>query len=172
MPRGIPRQAQSREGTERKATARKMPLTGYTGRLYIDPKKVPSGMTYGWLRSHLMNEPDEGNMQTRMMDGWKPVPASRHPEWAGNHQEMSAIFGTASEAPTIIKYRGLVLCECPTRLVLEKRQRIAEQNFIQMNSLPGLENIEGAPTFNDSSAPMVERVRTSGVMDEGAIKQD
>ena len=173
-PRGRPpkRIEQTRDATSRKATARRMPQTAHQGRLWIDPSRVPSGMEYGWIRSHLLNEPDEGNMQTRLMDAWRPVPADRHPEWGGNFQEMSQIFGTASEAPTIIKFKGLVLCECPAHVLKQRRQARQEQNFLAMNSLPGLDAIEGAPTINESGPVMAERVRTDGPMDDGPIKQD
>lgn len=166
------RLAESRDSTDRKSSARKMPMAGYQGNLYVDPRLIPRGMKYAWKRFATFNEPDEGNMQTQFRAGWRPVPPSRHPELTGHHDEMSKIFGTASEAPTVIKFKGLILCECPEAMVRERRSRLANANFQQMNSLPGLDSIEGAPKINESSPVMAERVRTGGHMDDGAIKQD
>lgn len=176
MPKGQYQRAarvkETRDATSRKATERTMPKSAHQSRLWFDLGRVPTGMEYGWVRSHLQNEPDQGNMQARMMDSWRPVPADRHPEWTGNFEAMAKIFGTDSEAPTIIKFRGLVLMERPRHIGEARRQAQREENFIAMNSLPGLDAIEHAPHINESQPVMAEQVRTAGPLNDGPIKQD
>src|SRR6185503_19450124 len=52
----------------------------YTSGTYIDPKKIPAGMRYTWLRHSICGEPDDANLAAFRRRGWTPVPASRHPE--------------------------------------------------------------------------------------------
>ena len=74
------RASQSRASESRESGMRKRPETHFQSKLYVPKDKIPANMTYAWVRESTLNEPDPDNMTDRMIKGWAPVPASRHPE--------------------------------------------------------------------------------------------
>lgn len=78
----------------------------------IPPEWIPPGFTYEGKRVETAGKRDENNVRLNFQKGWRPVPASRHPE-------LTPLgFG----GDTIIK-NGLMLCERPTVLVTEARRK-------------------------------------------------
>lgn len=71
-----------------------------------DARKTPHGYRYEWKRCKLAGMEDEDNMIMAEQNGWTPVPASRHPELAGQRRAQ-----TEPNAPII--RRGLMLMEQP-----------------------------------------------------------
>ena len=110
------RMAQTRTAESREAGQRKRPETHFQSKLYVPKDKIPSGMTYAWVRESTLNEPDPDNMTDRMIRGWQPVPANRHPEMV-----PPPLPGYEGMEVQVIRRGGLILCECPTRDV-EDRQ--------------------------------------------------
>ena len=108
--------AQSRAAESREAGQRKRPETHFQSKLYVPKDKIPTGMTYAWVRESTLNEPDPDNMTDRMIRGWQPVPANRHPEMV-----PPPLPGYEGLEVQVIRRGGLILCECPTRDV-EDRQ--------------------------------------------------
>jgi hypothetical protein len=84
-----------------------------TDQLYVDPSTIPDGWTYNWKRYSAYEWEDTGNQLRVKREGWTPVPASRHPEMMPHN----------TDANSIIMRDGLVLMECPTEIV-EERKRI------------------------------------------------
>ena len=41
--------------------------------------KPPSGMTWQWVATHVMGQPDPGRLEARLANGWRPVVPSAHP---------------------------------------------------------------------------------------------
>ena len=39
-----------------------------------------AGWSYRWVRSSLLNEPDNMNVSAKLREGWEPVKHSEHPE--------------------------------------------------------------------------------------------
>ena len=109
------RMAQSRTAESREAGMRKRPETHFQSKLYVPKDKIPSGMTYAWVRESTLNEPDPDNMTDRMIRGWQPVPANRHPEMV-----PPPLPGYEGMEVQVIRRGGLILCECPTRDVEER----------------------------------------------------
>lgn len=109
------RMAQSRAAESREAGQRKRPETHFQSKLYVPKDKIPSGMTYAWVRESTLNEPDPDNMTDRMIRGWQPVPANRHPEMV-----PPPLPGYEGMEVQVIRRGGLILCECPTRDVEER----------------------------------------------------
>jgi len=65
--------------------------------------RPPPGMTYQWVRSALLGEPDPENVEKRLATGWKFVEPIRHP-------------GTlVMSAERAIENHGLILMEKPTK---------------------------------------------------------
>ena len=110
------RMAQSRAAESREAGQRKRPETHFQSKLYVPKDKIPSGMTYAWVRESTLNEPDPDNMTDRMIRGWQPVPANRHPEMV-----PPPLPGYEGMEVQVIRRGGLILCECPTRDVEERQ---------------------------------------------------
>lgn len=110
------RMAQSRTAESREAGMRKRPETHFQSKLYVPKDKIPSGMTYAWVRESTLNEPDPDNMTDRMIRGWQPVPANRHPEMV-----PPPLPGYEGLEVQVIRRGGLILCECPTRDVEERQ---------------------------------------------------
>jgi len=118
------RMAQSRAAESREAGQRKRPETHFQSKLYDPKDKIPSGMTYAWVRESTLNEPDPDNMTDRMIRGWQPVPANRHPEMV-----PPPLPGYEGMEVQVIRRGGLILCECPTRDVEERQTDRALENI-------------------------------------------
>jgi len=111
------RMAQSRTAETREAGMRKRPETHFQSKLYVPKDKIPPNMTYAWVRESTLNEPDPDNMTDRMIKGWQPVPANRHPEMV-----PPPLPGYEGMEVQVIRRGGLILCECPTRDVQERQE--------------------------------------------------
>ena len=111
------RMAQSRTAETREAGMRKRPETHFQSKLYVPKDKIPPNMTYAWVRESTLNEPDPDNMTDRMIKGWQPVPANRHPEMV-----PPPLPGYEGMEVTVIRRGGLILCECPTRDVQDRQE--------------------------------------------------
>lgn len=73
----------------------------------IDPWSIqaPHGLTYQWVRTALLGEPDPANVQARLDNGWIFVVPEAHP---------GAPVSTVERA---IKTSGLILMQKPTEQV-------------------------------------------------------
>ena len=74
--------------------------------LHIDPRIIPSHMSYEWKRVELLGKPDGEHMVGLRENHWRAVPAARHPELAG-------------AGDTIIRRGDVVLHERPKYLTDE-----------------------------------------------------
>lgn len=88
-----------------------------TDLLHFPPNKVPEGWVYKWLAAETLGIPDNEEMRIKFTKGWRPVPASRHPEEAG--VEFLHLSPEISQKQNLIKRKGLLLCEMPIRLYRE-----------------------------------------------------
>lgn len=121
------RNAVSRAAETREASMRKRPETHFQSKLYVPAEKIPANMTYAWVRESTLNEPDPDNMTDRMIRGWSPVPASRHPEMV-----PPPLPGYEGLEVSVIRRGGLILCECPTRDV---NDRVADRDLENIETL-------------------------------------
>lgn len=112
----------------------------YENPLFIDPRMVPQGMEYRWVRKSILGEEDPFRMVDCAKKGWTPVPADRHPELC-----FQDFFGRTSHMSSFIFYKGLVLCERVEELCKLERQKYANMNYANMCSLQGTENYMGEP---------------------------
>lgn len=146
----------TRNATTRAATRREGPKMHFESALHIDPNIIPKGMTYAWVRMSTLNEPDQGNVNTKFRRGWRPVPADRHPEL-----QMPEIPGMPRDEmhSAIVNEGGLMLCERPTADVQRDRETLRRDN---MDAIEGIkwtgQGLEGTPTFDESSKVGFERV--------------
>lgn len=87
----------------------------------IDPWSIqaPPGITYQWVRTAILGEPDPWNVQARIDNGWTFVAPSDHP---------GAPVSTVQAA---IETHGLILMEKPTPLVqASEDQRLKDRGGV------------------------------------------
>lgn len=82
-----------------------------TDEFYVDPNAIPDGWTYNWKRFSVYEQEDTGNQLKVKRDGWSPVPVERHPEMMASNTDMKYIMR-----------KGMVLMECPTEIVDERKR--------------------------------------------------
>ena len=119
------RGAQSRRAEERPARKSR-----YQGRTYVNPDRIPKGTTYAWLAETVLNEPQGDNITMKMVRGWSPVPAERHPEMVA-----PPLPGYEGARATVIRLGGLMLFEKPTRDVRDEQRELAEENRSVMEGI-------------------------------------
>jgi hypothetical protein len=74
----------------------------FAGSVGMPPVQAPDGMTYQWIRSSLLGEPDVANIEWRLSKGWTFVSPLTHPELP------------TSDIDDAIGQGGLVLMQKPT----------------------------------------------------------
>ena len=151
----VSRVAQSRAATTRSSDMRPQSETHFQSKLHVPSNKIPDGMTYAWVRESTLNEPDPDNMTDRMIKGWAPVPASRHPEMV-----PPPLPGYEGMEAQVIRRGGLMLCECPARDV---NDRIEDRDLENIETLQDVawtgQNDPNLPRFEDKdSGVSFERV--------------
>mgnify|MGYP003658343590 CR=1 FL=1 len=149
------RAAESRAANNREADVRQAPTTHYQSKLYVPPNKIPDGMTYSWVRETTLNEPDPDNMTDRMVRGWQPVPAARHPEMV-----PPPLPGYEGIEVQVIRRGGLMLCQRPSRDVAYDRQVRDRENLEMLQDVAWTGNADpNLPRFEDrDSGVNFERV--------------
>jgi hypothetical protein len=145
--RGKARGRDNRETESRKAEENPMPNMNFRGRLYIDPHLIPKTVVYEWKREATLGEYDENNMQDAMINGWRPVPADRHPEL-----RPPALPGRPHTANEYIRRGGLILMEKAKEMVLAEKARLREENLAAMQAV----DWAGELSENDSVMPAVD----------------
>jgi len=85
-------------------------VTGQGDKYAIDPRIVEKGWVYEWKRSTVFNQPDPGYEAELAQNGWRAVPAERHP---------GIFMGAGATGPVIRD--GLILMERPAALNEEER---------------------------------------------------
>ena len=90
---------------------------------YIDPAIIPEGWAYQWKASHVVGKENGYHILELSRNGWREVPASRHPEMMPKGWEGC------------IEKKGLRLMEIPKIMVdrAEKRH-IRESTEVLMNT--------------------------------------
>lgn len=79
---------------------------------WVDPDKIPDGMTYEWKRlDQGFGKADPKYVARMERMGWRPVPAHRHPE----------LFGRVADKDTPAVYGGMMLMERPVELTKDAR---------------------------------------------------
>jgi hypothetical protein len=155
MPPRKTRIAEERTANVREAGMRSAPTTHYQSKLYVPPNKIPSGVTYSWVRETTLNEPDPDNMTDRMVRGWHPVPASRHPEMV-----PPPLPGYEGIEAQVIRRGGLMLCERPSRDVAYDRNLRDRENLEMLQDVAWTGHADpNLPRFEDrDSGVNFERV--------------
>jgi hypothetical protein len=96
-------------------------------RFYVDPARIPDGMSYEWKRQTYVGKEDRTYQTMLAGNHWTPVPASRHPEITDEGGDKQIIVD------------GLTLMERPKYLTdeahAEDKQQARRQVGDQMERL-------------------------------------
>lgn len=151
----ISRTGASRTANTRETEQRAVPQTHFQSKLHVPQGKIPDNMTYAWVREATLNEPDPDNMTDRMIRGWQPVPAARHPEMV-----PPPLPGYEGLEVQVIRRGGLILCERYTRDVQETRYERDRENMEMLEDIAWTGQTDpNMPRFEDrDSGVKFERV--------------
>lgn len=78
---------------------------------YVDLDVIPDGWTYEWKRHTVYGQEDPAYQIQLARAGWTAVPASRHPSMMPHDSSSEVILR-----------KGMILMECPTEIVEERRR--------------------------------------------------
>lgn len=100
-------------------------------RFDIPADEIPTGMDYGWKIVSVNGKEDREAIIAWTQNGWRPVPAGRHPRFTGENPDSQAK----------VERGGLVLCERPKELTAQSaamdKQNAADLVRTQMDRLAG-----------------------------------
>ena len=108
------------------------------------PNAPPPGVKYRWIRAEVLGFDDRSNVSKRFREGWEPVKAEDHPEFALTDKD-ERFEGNILQG-------GLLLCKAPEELVKERNDYYENQSRSQMHSVDNnlmRENDPRMPLFNE-----------------------
>lgn len=156
------RAAEGRSQDARSTESREAFTDDSESALFIPREEWPEDMTYRWVRIEAEGARDNKNWSQMSRVGWRPVPRDRH----ADRFPFVALPGQPDPMETVIMYGGLMLCERPTRLVIQDRQRQQQRTQDAQNSIS--DYVEGGnsiiPRFNQSGP--VEYARQNAAFKE------
>jgi hypothetical protein len=119
-----------------------------TDEFYVDHNVIPDGWAYEWKRVSVAGQLDEHYMTGLLRQGWRAVPASRHPEMM------------PAGAKGAIQKKGLQLMEWPKVLTTRalKRQS-AEAKDVLKNSEKALYDTPASTASRDEYPDQLKYVR-------------
>jgi hypothetical protein len=85
--------------------------------------KAPDGLTYQWVRTHLLGEPDIENVEARINNGWSFVAPKEQPHLP------------TEDAVLAIEQGGLILMQKATELVEAEKVAAYEANMIRAGKM-------------------------------------
>ena len=96
------------------------------------PEVLPSpkpqdGYEFRWVRVSTQGQTDATNVSSKLREGWEPVKAEDHPEFALTDKD-ERFEGNILQG-------GLLLCKAPTELVQERNDYYENQSRSQMHSV-------------------------------------
>ncbi len=115
---------------------------------YVDPKIIPTGVSYEWKRQSAYGMPDPEHMTNMRENHWKPVPADRHP-----HLAQDGTKGTIERSGQILMERPLYLTQEAQREDWETAMGEVEKKERQLRDTP-----DGTLTRNHPSVEKVTRL--------------
>jgi hypothetical protein len=102
--------------------------------LYFDPSIIPEGWEYQWNTTDVYGSKDVARQQSNIMyrQGWRPVPAERHPGVFMPHDYKGPVMVTGA----ILEERPKGMCdEAREQQVVEARQQMRTQSESVMGKM-------------------------------------
>lgn len=115
----------------------------YPDPLAVDPRKIPAGYEYRWIRDSVLGQRDPYRMIYMARKGYTPVPADRHPElcWAGLPWQAEA------QQQGYLCHGGLILCERLQKYAQIEQTTLEKVNSARITALPGQDHFMDEPTI-------------------------
>lgn len=114
--------------------------------LYIDPRYIPAGMEWRWIRESYRDMPDDARIAHVMSKGWTPVKPEQLP-----HRMNIDLFKRKTHLNSYVHFGGLILFERPERLCDLERSQLNRFNAELRNKMPGIEQLRSDPTMPATS---------------------
>ena len=122
---------------------------GARKRHWVKPETLPTievedGYEPRWVRISTLGVTDASNISSKLREGWEPVKAEDHPEFA--------LTDTDERFKGNVLQGGLLLCKAPKEMVEERNEHYETQTRSQMQSVDNnlmRENDPRMPLFNE-----------------------
>lgn len=111
-----------------------------------DPNPIP-GYEFRYVATHVLGQPNPGNVSQKFRDGWEPVKAEDHPE--------IAVPGSTN-ANGNIEIGGLILCKIPT-----ERARARDQYYMDRAKSEAESVDRNFMRENDNRMPLFSEKKTT-----------
>jgi len=115
-----PRESNTREATQRKATWKRQSV--------IPAPEPRDGLKFRWVRTSALGNADNMNVSRRFREGYVPVKASEFPE-------LKVLSDVGSRFKDNIEVGGLILCSIPDDLVEARVEGQLAEAQAQMNAV-------------------------------------
>lgn len=127
------RNAQKRGAGTREAQERRAYGTRNRGKLDVPPDIIAAEKKKGygvrWIAMSVHNQPLDGNVETRLMNGWAPLKADEYPKL------LPPITLPGRDAPTIIMRGAQILCRKLQSEIDLDREDLRRENARDLQSV-------------------------------------
>jgi hypothetical protein len=100
-------------------TTQERPKQWQQAELLPEPDKEP-GYVYRWVRTATLNTADPRNLSGKLREGWEPVQVEEQPKFKLLIDPNSRFSGN-------IEIGGLLLCKCPSELMIQRNEFFTRQ---------------------------------------------
>jgi hypothetical protein len=87
-----------------------------------EPDKEP-GYSYRWVRISSLNNPDAGNISSKLREGWEPVRIEEQPKY-------KYLASTNSQFKDSVEIAGLLLCKIPSEFMAQRKAHYSGKTTI------------------------------------------
>lgn len=158
----VSRTSQKRQQNTREAQERAAPSTVRKGKLAVPDEIVAAekkkGFDVAWIALSVHNHPLDGNVETKLMNGWAWIPADDYPR-------LVPPTLPGRDKPMMIQRGGQILCRKPTEQVLADRAAVQAENMEALNSVNWSDGDNKVPQLGSRETLVnqtkIERVVTS-----------
>lgn len=158
MPRA---KRETRMSESRLSNQKPMPQTRHVGMLYV-PEHIQKeakkrGMILRWIAETVEGSPRAVNVQSRLINGWKPVMVDQYPD-------MQTPVLPGQQPEQIIRRGGQILVEKPIKDYLAERADVDAQNMEDLQQVNWADgpNEPTMPRADFGSKVNIERVVSTG----------
>lgn len=156
------RTSQKRAATTREAQERATPSTVRKGKLSVPDEIVAAekrkGFDVAWIALSVHNHPLDGNVETKLMNGWEWIAADDYPR-------LVPPVLPGRDKPMMIQRGGQILCRKRTEQVEADRGAVRAENMEALNSVNWSDGDNKVPQMGqrvtDVNQVKIERVVTS-----------
>jgi hypothetical protein len=112
-----------------------------------EPDKEP-GYSYRWVRISSLNNPDAGNISSKLREGWEPVRIEEQPKY-------KYLASTNSQFKDSVEIAGLLLCKIPSEFMEQRKAHYSGKTQANMEAVDNTfmrENDPRMPLFREKQS--------------------